>query len=504
MDWALVFSVVVGKIRPNGGMKVADELCCLKKTMTNRIWALFLAISFVFAGAGIVACGNGGTTSTGTGHGMAMVSISDPATCAGPSGPFAHVFVTITDVQAHTSSSAGDNDAGWTDLTPSLGKQPKQIDLLGQANNQCFLATLGDAQQLQAGKYQQIRLILADNSVNITNNQCTGSANCVVLSKDNSVHTLQLSSEAKTGLKIPPGQIASGGLTIGAGETKDLNIDFSTCESIVLQGNGQYRLKPVLHAGEVSTTSTSINGRILDKATGNSVSGTVMVALEQKDALGIDRVVMSTLANADGTFVFCPIPAGTYDVVIVGVRTDGVAYQPSIVTSIANGQTTGNVNLYAATAGTQGGVALQGIVTSQNSATPAAGTVADVQLSALETIGTTTPATYTIPLLPTAQQPWPTLSVETAAGASCPQGTDCVSYTMALPAGGPYVGAYSTSGVSLALSAPLATYVVDGLAYVPLSGGTANCTPPEQKTQAYVLANNFSITVGTLAFTQCQ
>jgi len=75
---------------------------------------------------------------------------------------------------------------------------------------------------------------------------------------------------------------------------------------------------------------------------------------------------------------------------------------------------------------------------------------------------------------------------------------------MALPAGGPYVGAYSTSGVSLALSAPLATYVVDGLAYVPLSGGTANCTPPEQKTQAYVLANNFSITVGTLAFTQCQ
>jgi hypothetical protein len=479
-------------------MKVADKLCCLKKTMTNRIWALFLAISLVLAGAGIVACGGGGT-STGTGHGMATVSISDPATCAGPSGPFAHVFVTITDVQAHTSATAGDNDAGWTDLTPNLGKQPKQIDLLGQANNQCFLATLGDAQQLQAGKYQQIRLILADNSANITNNQCTGSANCVVLSKDNSVHTLQLSSEAKTGLKIPPGQIASGGLTIGAGETKDLNIDFSTCESIVLQGNGEYRLKPVLHAGEVSTTSTSINGKVFDKTTGNPVSGTVMVALEQKDALGVDRIVMSTLANADGTFVFCPIPAGTYDVVIVGVRTDGLAYQPSIVTTIANGQTTGNVNLYAATVGTQGGVALAGMVTSQNAAN--AGTVADAQLSALETVGT---ATFTIPLLPTAQQPWPTLSVETAAGASCPQGTDCVSYTMALPAGGPYVGAYTTSGVTLALSAPLATYVVDGWAYVPSSGGTQNCTPPEQKTQAYALSNNFSLTVGTLAFTQCQ
>jgi hypothetical protein len=75
---------------------------------------------------------------------------------------------------------------------------------------------------------------------------------------------------------------------------------------------------------------------------------------------------------------------------------------------------------------------------------------------------------------------------------------------MALPAGGPYVGAYSTSGVSLALSAPLATYVVDGWAYVPSSGGATDCTPPEQKTQAYALSNNFSLTVQTLAFTQCQ
>jgi hypothetical protein len=430
---------------------------------------------------------------------MATVSISDPATCAGPSGPFSHVFVTITDVQANVSTAAGDNDSGWTDLTPNLGKQPKQIDLLGQANNQCFLATLGDAQQLQAGNYQQIRLILADNNANIANNQCTGSANCVVLSKDNSVHTLLLSSEAKTGLKIPSGQIASGGFNIGSGQTKDLNIDFSTCESIVQQGNGQYRLKPVLHAGEVSTTSTSINGKVFDKATGNPVNGTVLVALEQKDALGVDRIVMSTLANADGTFVFCPIPAGTYDVVIVGVRGDNLAYQPSIVTGIANGQTTGNVNLYLSTVGTLGGVAMQGTVTSQNAAM--AGTVADVQLSALETVGT---ATFTMPLLPAPAQPSPTLAVETAAQASCPQGTDCVSYTMALPAGGPYVGAYTTSGVSLVLSAPLATYVIDGWAYVPSSGGTANCIPPEQKSQAFALSNNFSITVGTLAFTQCQ
>lgn len=434
--------------------------------------------------------------------GMATVSISDPATCAGPSGPFSHVYVTITDVQANVSSTAGDNDSGWKDLTPNLSKQPQQIDLLGQANNSCFLATLGDAQQLQSGNYQQIRLILADNSATITNSACSNSANCVILAADNSVHTLQLSSESKTGLKIPSGQIAAGGFNIAAGQTKDLNIDFDTCASIVREGNGQYRLKPVLHAGEVSTTSTSINGKVLDKSTGNAVKGTVLVALEQKDSTGVDRIVMSTLAGTDGTFVFCPIPTGTYDVVIVGIRSDGVAYQPSIVTAVANGQTTGSVNLYASSVGTNGSVTFTGVVTSQNSSS--SGTVADVQLSALQSVGATNPATYTIPLLPTAQQPSATLGVETAQSSSCASGVDCVNYAMTLPAGGPYVGAYSTSGVSLTQSAQLATYTIDGMAFVPSSGGMTDCNPSELKSQMYALSNNFSLSVGTLAFTQCQ
>ena len=432
---------------------------------------------------------------------MATVTISDPATCAGPNGLFSHVYVTITDVQANVNSTAGDSDSGWKDLTPNLQKNPQQIDLLGQANNQCFLATLGDAQQLQPGNYQQIRLILADNNTAIANSPCGNVANCVIMASDSSVHTLQLSSESRTGLKIPSGQIASGGFNIAAGQTKDLNIDFDTCASIVQQGNGQYRLKPVLHAGEVSTTSTSINGRVLDKSTGNPILGTVLVALEQKDVTGVDRIVMSTLTGTDGTFVFCPIPAGTYDLVIVGVRSDGVAYQPSIVSSIANGQTAGNVNLYMSSTGTNGSATFGGTVTSEN--TSNTGTVADVQLSALQSIGTTNPQTYTIPLLPTPQQPSATLAVVTAQSTSCASGVDCVSYTMALPAGGPYIGEYSASGASLILSATLAAYTIDGIAFVPSSGGATNCNPSELKTQTYALSNDFSISVGILAFAKC-
>jgi hypothetical protein len=460
---------------------------------------LLLAVIFV------VACSGGGSSQTPTPTAMASASVmlSDPATCSGPTGPFAHVYITITDVQANVHSTAGDSDSGWTDLTPGLSSQPKQVDLLGQANNQCFLATLGDTQQLQAGKYQQIRLILADNSATVANNACGSSTNCVVLSSDSSVHQLLLSSESKTGLKIPSGQIASGGFTIATGQTKDLGIDFNTCASIVREGNGQYRLKPVLHAGEVSTTSTSINGKVLDKATGNLVNGQVLVAIEQPDSTGVDRIVMTTLAGSDGSFVFCPIPSGSYDVVIVGETSSGTAYQPSIVTGVANGQTTGTVDLYTAQVGTSGGVQFSGTLTSQNSANQ--GTVADAQVSALETApagGTT----YTIPLLPNMQQSTATLALETAAAPSCATGTDCVSYSMMLPAGGPYIGAYSTNGATLTQSSPLAAYVLDGLAFVQSSGGTTDCMPSEQKTQTYALTatGSFVVSAQTLAFTQCQ
>lgn len=441
-----------------------------------------------------ISCGTSG--SAGNGMGTATTSISDPATCAGPTGPYAHVYVTITDVQANVSSSAGANDSGWVDLTPTLASNPKQIDLLGQANNQCFLATLGDPQELQAGNYQQIRLKLAANSASVTNNACSGSANCVVLTADNSVHTLQLSSEAQTGIKIPSGQIASGGFNIAAGQTKDLDIDFNTCASIVQEGNGQYILKPVLHAGEVSTTSTSINGSVVDSATGKPVNGSVMVALEQKDSAGIDRVIMMAMTDADGSFVFCPVPAGTYDIVIDGMGATGTPYNPSIVTGITNGQTTGVVNLYAATQGT---ATFTGMVTSQN--TSNAATVADVELGALETISSSG-ATYTIPVLPIVQPLSATLLVETAASTSsltCPSGTDCADYSLEVPSGGAYVGAYSTTSPTLTQSAALATYVIDGV--------TDTCTPTEVKSQAIALTGTgpFNIQVSNaLALVACQ
>jgi hypothetical protein len=456
--------------------------------------AVVLAASWFVAG-----CGKGMSTGTVTGAtSHATVVVSDPATCMAPSGPFSHVYVTIKDVKATVNASAGDNDPSFVDLTPDLSSTPKQIDLLGQANNQCFLSTLGDTLQLQPGSYQQIRIILADNSASVSGNACSGSANCVVLS-DGSSHTLQLSSESKTGIKIPSGQIASGAFTIAAGETKDLDIDFNTCVSIVTEGNGTYRLKPVLHAGEVTTTSSSINGTVVDSATGDAVSGPVLVALEQKDAAGIDRVFMSTLTDAKGAFVFCPLPSGTYDVVIVGSSSTGIAYAPTVVTGVANGSAMAVVKLYAQSAPGTGAALLNGVITS---ASGTGATSADVQVSVLSQLASG--LVVTVPLIQNSTQTAAVLAVSTEAGAACPTGTDCAAYSVAVPALSPYAAAFSAGGVTLTAGPSPASYKVDAIAFVPQSGGTLDCSTSDLQSAAVAPVAGSAAVVQTLAFQGCQ
>jgi hypothetical protein len=227
----------------------------------RRCLIVLLTVVVLGTLAWLIACGTGGGSSPSRSISSATVTttLSDPATCsASVSGPYSNVWVTIADVQINASASAGDNDPNWIDLTPSLKNAPAQVDLLAAATNQCFLATLGSNIALEPGTYQQLRVILADNTAaNVSllggANHCgSGGVNCVILAPPNlsTPQILQLSSESKTGLKIPSGQIAGGAFTLAAGQTKDLNISFDSCGSIVLQGNGLFRLKPVLHAGE--------------------------------------------------------------------------------------------------------------------------------------------------------------------------------------------------------------------------------------------------------------
>jgi len=463
----------------------------------------------LFAGIG---CTGGTSMSSRTpATGMVSVSLSDPPSCMPPNGTFTHVFVTIRSVQAHIDLTANDNSSGWQELAPQLASQPMQIDLFSAPQTNCVLAQLGSA-SLPVGSYQQIRLLLVSNTpaagaATPANNACAENGfNCVVLS-DKSVHELQVSSQDNTGLKIPPGQIVGGPIQVMAGQSVDLNIDFNACASIVLEGNGMYRLKPTLTAGQVSANNSGIGGQVVDSLTRAPITGNVLVAIEHTDSTGVDRVLMQTAADSNGNFRFCPLPTGTFDIVIDAVTSNNVPYNATAVLGVPNGANLGMVPLIAETSATTPAV-LQGFVTATKGSSAA---TADVTLAALQTVtpsGSSTSKQIAI-LLETIQAAGATPAVESTESISvesntnCPTGspanTNCAQYTLVVPASNPNVGMFSSSGVTY--TAPASgdvLFTVDALASVPMSGGTMDCMPPEITTAKNTNGQPLKVTAATI------
>jgi hypothetical protein len=243
--------------------------------LTRTTWSLTLACSSLLA-----ACG-GNDAGTGT----LRLALTDAPACG-----YQHVYVTIEKVRVHKSSSAGTNDAGWTDipLTP-----PQRIDLLTLTNGALF--SLGQA-PLPAGRYTQLRLVLVPNSPGapLANSvQLTGAAETA----------LDTPSGAQSGLKI------DAQVDVAADQTADVVLDFDAAKSIVKRGNsGGFNLKPVIRATPIVVgPGMRVEGY---------VSATLDPAATQVSAQVAGAVVKSTPTAADGKFTLYPVPAGSYDLVI--------------------------------------------------------------------------------------------------------------------------------------------------------------------------------------------
>jgi len=447
------------------------------------------AAAIVITLAVLAGCGSSGPQT-----GFVNTSVSDPAPCGVPNGPYNHLYVTVADVMIHASATAGPNDPGWIDLTPNLKTDgAKQVDLMNEPANECFLAMLGSNQELQAGNYQQIRIMLATGNVKLQGpNNCTlpgTPLNCLQVGLNQ--YPLQLSSQVNNGIKIPSGQIAGGQFTVAAGQTKDLDIDFNSCASIIVQGNGQYRLKPVLTAGEVGLNS-AINGTLVDSGSKLPLTGgTAVVALEKRDSNNIDHVVMSTTADpTNGTFALCPVQSGTYDVVAAAVDSQGNFYAATVITGVPASSALGNIELFksgSASASLTGNVVTSAVAD-------------DVGLAALQPIGGGVQV-----VTPLADQSLATATLSTSL-ANC--GTLCASFTLAVPVALPEVAAFS-SGPPISGYAPAPTpispvmYSVDGEP-AALADGTPSCTPADFVSNSVTVTGGSSASVGTLTFSACQ
>jgi uncharacterized protein DUF4382/carboxypeptidase family protein len=465
--------------------------------LKRRPVSFLFAISVVAIAVIVISCSGGSSPMQSSSMGTVKVTISDPPSCgapagatpaAMPAGTFSNAWVTIVSVKAHISATADANSAGWQELAPQLNSAPMQVDLLNLPNGgQCLFEQLGSA-ELPVGDYQQIRLILLANAATSTppaNNACASLGNvfnCV--QNSTGLHALDLSSEAQTGLKIPPGQIMGGPLHVTAGQSVDLNIDFDACQSIVSEGNGAFRLKPALTGGVVSPNMSGISGQVVDSVTMQPIAG-AMVTLQSPDNSGTDRIAAAPkVTDATGHFRFCPLPAQAFDVVIDAITSSGTAYDATVVFNVTGGVDLGAIPLVAETPATAGASTgpgtITGIVTAINGTT---GASIDATLSALQTVmAGGTSHTFTVPLFPNS-----TSSVAVSSSTACPKtgspaGAFCASYSLIVPASNPEVGTFSAGKVTFTAPAPGdVLYTVEADATNPTTNA-AICSPASQTT----------------------
>jgi len=165
----------------------------------------------------------------------------------------------------------GDHDSVMLDVTPGI------VNLLNFSNG---IDTLIGTGSLEPGTVQQIRLIL-------------GSANTVTV--NGATYPLSTPSAEQSGLKL---QVHK---TFEAGVEYSILLDFDANQSIVKQGSGSYKLKPVI--------------RTIDTAISGSIKGTVSPAGTLATVVATaDGVSYSTPVNPDGKFLLRGLPAGTYSI----------------------------------------------------------------------------------------------------------------------------------------------------------------------------------------------
>ena len=361
----------------------------IQRTDDSGAWRWALALS---AAVALTACGGGGGSAS-AGDGTLRVAMTDAPSC------YQHVYVTVQKVRVNQSSTAGNQDAGWTDLTLAA---PQRIDLVSLSNG--VLQDLG-TMPLAAGHYTQVRLVLADNGT-------TAMANAV--QPNGGVETaLDTPSAMQSGLKL------QANFDVAAGQMADLVLDFDACKSVVKAGNsGKYILKPVISV--VPRLVSGVTGYVATTLT----LGSTTVSAQQNGA-----TVRSTAPDATGYFSIPYLQPGAYSVVVTsdGHATAVVNSVPvGTGTTVVNGTTTAIAPPASAMADIAGAVTATSTTASGTTTAP----VTDADASALQALtgGTT---------IEVANQP-----VDATLG----------TYTLHVPVGAPVTATFPTGTATLSFT----------------------------------------------------
>src|ERR1035437_8521146 len=221
----------------------------------------YLFLGILMMSLSLVSC----TKSTSSSSSTSTVSIK----MTDAPGPYNGVYIDLQGVEI----------TGTNNNTVLLNVHKGIYNLLNFANGKDTLIGTGT---LDVGSIEQVRLILGSNNTVVVNNVS---------------YPLSTPSAEQTGLKLQVHQ------SLVAGVAYSILLDFDANQSIVDQGNGTYKLKPVIR-----TIDAAISGTIKGKI---APIGTLVVVTATSGLVSFSANVSTT-----GDFLFMGLPAGTYTVTV--------------------------------------------------------------------------------------------------------------------------------------------------------------------------------------------
>jgi hypothetical protein len=237
----------------------------------NRI--LFpLCLLLLTVALAVSGCGGAGTSSFLGGDGTLAVRLADV-----PDPSIEAVHITVTRVQAHI-------DGQWQDVST----ETQTVNLLDLV----FEDTLLGQAVIPAGHYTQVRLFLSEATV----------------TDADGTHQVVIPSAMQTGIKV------NLNYTVNPNELTEILLDFNVSKSLVKQGNGVYRLQPVIPA-VVKVLSGTITGSVTDDASQPLHNASVRAIYTAGDRYPLGTEVNATF-TMDGDFKLWALLPGTYRLLV--------------------------------------------------------------------------------------------------------------------------------------------------------------------------------------------
>jgi hypothetical protein len=200
-------------------------------------------------------------------------------------GNFNAVVLDVQQIEVHNKEES--DPSGWQ----TLAFTPQTVNVLDYVNGKSALLVSAD---FAPGDLKEIRLILGPNSY--------------VVGTDGQQYALKTPSGQTSGVKLKLDKV-----TLAAGSTYQLLLDFDVAKSIVERGNWKagndkkerYLLKPVI--------------RLVAQDLRGGLRGTVNPAVARPQVLAIRAAItgpdtVSTFADASGAYQLNGLAAGTYQV----------------------------------------------------------------------------------------------------------------------------------------------------------------------------------------------